>query len=77
MTTLQQAARDASDHGAGLFSGGFSWGTFLLVLGMFVALAVVSSLGFLARMRDRSEERRRPAPGTPTPPPGNRSTPAS
>ena len=61
MTTFQ-VAREAADHGSGLFSGGFSWGSFLLVLGMFLALAVVSSLGFLARMRDRKVERRRSAP---------------
>jgi|GEM_PF-7114817 len=53
---------DGAGTGSDLFAGGFSWGTFLLVVGMFVALAVVSSLGILARMRDRSMKARRAAP---------------
>ena len=61
MTCLIHAAGATTDHGGDLFSGGFSWGTFLLVIGMFLALAIVSSLGFLARMRDRSVERRQVA----------------
>jgi len=36
----------------------FSWGTLLLIVAGFLALAVVSSLGFIARIRDRAAERR-------------------
>jgi len=39
-------------------ASGFSWGTLLLVIAGFLALAVVSSLGFIARIRDRATERR-------------------
>ena len=43
----------AADSGAE-----FSWGTLLLFVVGFLALAVVSSLGFIARMRDRATDRR-------------------
>lgn len=48
----------------GLFGGG-SLGTVLLIIGMVLSVAIVSGLGFIARMNDRSAERkaaRRPAP---------------
>lgn len=61
----------AADQG-GLFGGG-SLGTVLLVVGMVLAVAVVSGLGFIARMNDRSAERKaarrvadEPGPGDPT-----------
>jgi hypothetical protein len=54
----QVAAQPGAGSGSGLLDGGFSWGTALLVIGMFVSLAVVSSLGIIARMRDRAAERR-------------------
>jgi len=57
---------DAAGTGSDLFAGGFSWGTFLLIAGMMLALAVVSSLGILARMRDRATEMRGAVPPTPT-----------
>jgi len=60
MTTWHSAAR-AADHGAGLFSDGFGWGTALLILVMVLLLAVVSGLGFLARMRERAVERQESA----------------
>ena len=41
-----------------LFADGFGWGGVLLVIGMGVALAVVSGRGILARMRDRATERK-------------------
>jgi hypothetical protein len=75
--TWQDAAHPAGNTGSSLFDGGFSWGTMLLVVGMFVSLAVVSSLGILARIRDRAADRaaagkqlrpaagRAPSPGTP------------
>lgn len=53
----------------GLFDGG-SVATVLLIVGMVLAVAIVSGLGFIARMNDRSAARkadRRPAadrPGT-------------
>lgn len=55
--TFQDAAHTAGNTGSSLFDGGFSWGTLLLVIGMFVSLAVVSSLGILARIRDRAADR--------------------
>jgi hypothetical protein len=55
--TWQDAAHTAGNTGSSLFDGGFSWGTLLLVIGMFVSLAVVSSLGILARIRDRAADR--------------------
>jgi len=36
----------------------FSWGTLLLIVAGFLALAMVSSLGFIARIRDRATERK-------------------
>lgn len=48
----------------GLFGGG-SLGTVLLIIGMVLSVAIVSGLGFIARINDRSAERkaaRRPAP---------------
>jgi hypothetical protein len=49
---IAQAAQDA-----GMFGDG-GVGTVLLIVGMVVALAVVSGLGFIARMNDRSKERK-------------------
>jgi hypothetical protein len=49
---------DAASGSSGLFEGGFGWGGVLLVIGMVVALAIVSGLGILARLRDRASERR-------------------
>jgi hypothetical protein len=64
----QQAARSATGTASELFDGGFSMGTLLLVLGMFLALALVSSLGILARMRDRRSDVQRSAAATHQPP---------
>jgi len=51
--------RNVAESGAsGLFEGGFGWSGVLLVIGMVLALAVVSGLGILARMRDRASERK-------------------
>ena len=50
---VSSSAAAAADSG-----GDFSWGTLLLTVAGFLALAVVSSLGFIARMRDRATERR-------------------
>jgi len=50
---VTSAAAAAPDSG-----GDFSWGTLLLIVVGFLALAVVSSLGFIARMRDRATDRR-------------------
>ena len=57
---IWQQAVTTSSSSTALFEGGFSLGTLLLVIGMFLSLAVVSSLGILARMRDRSAQRRAP-----------------
>lgn len=54
---------------SGLFDGG-SPGTVLMIVGMVLAVAIVSGLGFIARMNDRSAERkakRRPGPDAPGP----------
>jgi len=51
--TVNEAA-----SGSGLFEDGFGWGGILLVVGMVLALAVVSGLGILARIRDRASERK-------------------
>jgi hypothetical protein len=48
----------AASGSSGLFEDGFGWGGVLLVVGMVVALAVVSGLGILARLRDRAGERK-------------------
>jgi len=50
---MMQAAQDA-----GLFGDGFGLGTILLIVGMVVSVAVVSGLGFIARMNDRSADRK-------------------
>jgi len=52
---VTSAAAAAADTGSG---SDFSWGTLLLIVAGFLALAVVSSLGFIARIRDRATERR-------------------
>ena len=49
---------EAGSGSSSLFADGFGWGGVLLVIGMVVALAVVSGLGILARMRDRATERK-------------------
>jgi len=49
---------DAGSGSSSLFADGFGWGGVLLVIGMVAALAVVSGLGILARMRDRATERK-------------------
>ena len=56
-----QAAQDG-----GLFGDGFGVGTILLVAGMVLSVAVVSGLGFIARMNDRSAERKSVRPPTDT-----------
>jgi hypothetical protein len=50
---VTSSAAAAADSGSD-----FSWGTLLLIVAGFVALAVVSSLGFIARIRDRATERK-------------------
>ena len=50
---VTSSAAAAADSG-----GDFSWGTLLMIVAGFLALAVVSSLGFIARIRDRATERR-------------------
>lgn len=50
---MTSAAQDG-----GLFSDGLGAGGILLIVGMVLAVAVVSGLGFIARMNDRSAERR-------------------
>lgn len=49
---MNQAAEQS-----GLFGGG-SLGTVLLIVGMVLSVAIVSGLGFIARMNDRSAERK-------------------
>ena len=56
MTTHDIAAA-TTDGTSGMFDSG--WGTALLIIGMVIALAVVSSLGFIARVRDRRLEQQR------------------
>ena len=56
ITYAAQAVQSAQD--GGLFSDGFGVGTILMVVGMILAVAVVSGLGFIARMNDRSAERK-------------------
>ncbi len=52
--TVHDVAAATTDGTSGMFDSG--WGTALLIIGMVIALAVVSSLGFIARMRDRRLE---------------------
>jgi len=49
---------EAGSGPSGLFEGGFGVGGVLLVVGMVLALAIVSGLGILARMRDRATDRK-------------------
>jgi hypothetical protein len=53
----QNAAQAPGSTSSGLFDGGFSWGLVLLAVVGLIALVIVCSLGFLARMRDRAVER--------------------
>ncbi len=57
-------------QGGGLFGDG-GVGTVLLIVGMILAVAIVSGLGFIARMNDRSAERRAGRDATPRPTDGN------
>ena len=60
MVLVQHVISSAAAAGAAVAvdSGGdVSWGTLLMFVAGFVALAVVSSLGFIARIRDRANER--------------------
>lgn len=70
--TWQEAAQGPGSTSSGLFDGGFSWGLVLLVVVGLIALVIVCSLGFIARLRDRAVERqereagpRAPGPVTP------------
>jgi len=49
---------EAASGSSGLFEDGFGLGGVLLVVGMVLALAVVSGLGILARLRDRTADRK-------------------
>jgi len=53
----QDAARAPGSTSSGLFDGGFNWGLVLLAVLGLIALLIVCSLGFIARMRDRAAER--------------------
>lgn len=66
---ITQAAQDG-----GLFGDG-GFGTVLLFVGMIVAVAIVSGLGFIARMNDRSAERRARAQIAEPPPPAGEDQP--
>jgi len=55
--TWQDAAGAPGSTSSGLFDGGFSWGLALLAVAGFIALLIVCSLKFLARLRDRAAER--------------------
>jgi len=55
--TWQNAAGAPGSTSSGLFDGGFSWGLVLLAVVGLIALVIVCSLGFLARLRDRAAER--------------------
>lgn len=66
ITYAAQAVQSAQD--GGLFSDGFGVGTILMVVGMILAVAVVSGLGFIARMNDRSAERKSAGTQTGQPP---------
>jgi hypothetical protein len=56
--TWQDAGQPTGSTSSGLFDGGFSWGLVLLGVVGFIALVIVCSLGFIARMRDRAAERK-------------------
>jgi len=56
---MNQAAQQS-----GIFDGG-GLGTVLLIVGMVLAVAIVSGLGFIARMNDRSAERKASRPPGP------------
>lgn len=49
---MMQAAQETGFLGSG------NAGTVLMIVGMIVAVAIVSGLGFIARMNDRSAERK-------------------
>lgn len=53
---VHRSVQEAADQG-GLFGGG-SLGTVLLIVGMVLSVAVVSGLGFIARMNDRAADRK-------------------
>lgn len=53
---MNQAVNQAAEQ-TGLFGGG-TLGTVLLIVGMVLSVAIVSGLGFIARMNDRSAERK-------------------
>ena len=53
-----QATQPTGSTSSGIFDGGFSWGLVLLGVVGFIALVIVCSLGFIARMRDRAAERK-------------------
>lgn len=55
--TVHDVPAATTDGTSGMFDSG--WGTALPIIGMVIALAVVSSLGFIARMRDRRIEQHR------------------
>jgi len=55
--TWQDAARAPGSTSSGLFDGEFSWGLVLLGVVALIALLLVCSLGFIARIRDRAVER--------------------
>ena len=57
----QDAAHAPGSTSSGLFDGGFSWGMVLLAVLGFLALLIVCSLGFIARLRDRAVERQQQA----------------
>lgn len=56
--TWQDAGRPSGSTSSGLFDGDFSWGLVLLGVVGLIALVLVCSLGFIARMRDRAAERK-------------------
>ena len=69
--TWQDAAGAPGSTSSGLFEGGFSWGMVLLAVVGLIALVLVCSLGFIARIRDRAVERQeREAIGRVQDPPG-------
>ena len=58
MMTWQDARQPTGSTSSGLFDGDFSWGLVLLGVVGLIALVIVCSLGFIARMRDRAAERK-------------------